>query len=270
MIFDIFGFGKKRPVKDIIIEILSIEWPLSCRRIHWQLRKKYGVAITYQAVHKTLKQMVSEGILSENGRKYKINIDWAKKIEEFAKMVSKKYKNGNLDSSSNTLQMTFGNSMEMIEFLVDGFDSGFFGKSPNIYAELSHVPGIFTIDVHILEKLKKIMKKAKFYMLVKNNTILDKSFLNFLKGMGIKSKICPDCSKNFDFYVIDGTIIEIFYDGGYKRSMNNFYKGVKSIISFNMSKFYENVVVKKTKINVFIIRNDELAEKIREQLKKKF
>jgi len=270
MIFDIFDIGKKRSVKDIIVEILSVEWPLSCRKIHWQLRKKYNVSITYQAVHKTLKQMVLENILMEENKKYKINIDWAKKIEEFAKMVSKKYKNDHININSNTIQMTFGNSMEMMEFLIDGIRSGFFGDSSMIYSELIHVPGLFTIDMRTLEKLKKITKKSKFYMLVKNKTILDESFLNLLKNYKINSKICVDCANNFDTYIIGSTVVEVFYENGYKRRLDNFYKSVKSIVSFNMPKFYENIIIKKTKINVFIIRNSELAEKMKEQIKKKF
>ncbi len=268
MIFNIFG--RKRPVRDVIIEILSTEWPLSCRKIHWRLKRKYGISVTYQAVHKTVKQMVEEKVLAEEGKKYKINIDWAKKIEEFGRMVSKKYKNGSVNLDSNTLQISFNSPMEMFEFIVDGLCSNFFGDAKEIYSEVRHIPGPFTADINTLEKLKKIAKKSKFYILVRGNTILDRSFANLLSGFGVNIKTGIDCAKDFDLYVIGDTVIEIFFQDKYKKNMDKFYKKTRNILSFDMAKFYEDIIMKKTKMNVFIIRNPNLSETIRSRIKKKF
>jgi len=54
---------KNKSTQDLIIEILSNEWPLTTKQIHNRLKRNHAKNISYQAAHKTIKQMLEEKIL---------------------------------------------------------------------------------------------------------------------------------------------------------------------------------------------------------------
>ena len=52
-------------MKNNIIQVLSEDLSLSAKQTHSRLQRQYATTSTYQATHKTLKQMVEEGILKK-------------------------------------------------------------------------------------------------------------------------------------------------------------------------------------------------------------
>src|SRR3989338_9163257 len=64
---------KQKSTKDAIISILSREWPLSTKEIHNRAQRQLSLNVSYQAVHKTIKQFEKEGIISKVGREYELN-----------------------------------------------------------------------------------------------------------------------------------------------------------------------------------------------------
>ena len=54
-------FTKDKSTKDVIIEILSSEWPLSLNKIYYKIKKKYGINVNYQAIHKAVNELVGGG-----------------------------------------------------------------------------------------------------------------------------------------------------------------------------------------------------------------
>lgn len=73
--------GKKKTVKDYIISILSSEWPLSSRKIYNILTKRYNVAVSYQAVHKAIKELIDSGIVIRGWKDLQLNLDWIKEVK---------------------------------------------------------------------------------------------------------------------------------------------------------------------------------------------
>jgi Fe2+ or Zn2+ uptake regulation protein len=85
----------ERTTKDIIIHILSKDWPLSARKIYSHVKKnKKGKDISYQAVHKTLKSLVGIGVLERTGRDYRISEEWMNETEKFISVLKDKYSKG--------------------------------------------------------------------------------------------------------------------------------------------------------------------------------
>ncbi len=67
--------GGKNSVKDDIFSILSEEPHLSAKEIHTRVKRKQGKDVTYQAVHKTIKQLLNQNILIKNEKDYRIEIN---------------------------------------------------------------------------------------------------------------------------------------------------------------------------------------------------
>ncbi len=88
--------GNKKTVKDAIISILASEWPLSAKKIYHRVRKMKRVS--YQAVHKALKELTDESILEKTNKNYRISLSWIKSMEDFLNKLEVSYE---IDGSSN-------------------------------------------------------------------------------------------------------------------------------------------------------------------------
>lgn len=84
------GNGK---TSEIIILILSEEWPLSLKQIHKRVRRKYGINVTAQAIHKNLKALNESRVLERENQGYKINIKWVESLSSFSENIVKSYSN---------------------------------------------------------------------------------------------------------------------------------------------------------------------------------
>jgi len=61
---------------DIIISILSQDYPMTTKKIYNIARKQYSSNITYQAFYKVILSMVEKKALIKKGFEYEINISW--------------------------------------------------------------------------------------------------------------------------------------------------------------------------------------------------
>lgn len=82
---------ERKPLKNLIIYSLVSEWPLTVRKIYNRLKSNNGIDVTYQAVFKTVKELVDKDVLVEKDKKYMINIGWINMVRDIADMMKKKY-----------------------------------------------------------------------------------------------------------------------------------------------------------------------------------
>ena len=68
--------SKEESISNKIVEVLSETWPLTAKQIYHRLQRNYGASISYQAVHKHIKQMISENILTKKERELSLNSAW--------------------------------------------------------------------------------------------------------------------------------------------------------------------------------------------------
>ena len=85
-----------------IINLLSVNWPQTTNGLHKNMREKLGSKVTYQAVHKTIKQLIDEGCILSHNKKYKINEEWIKDLGRTLKQIESNYQ-GNFQTSKTIL-----------------------------------------------------------------------------------------------------------------------------------------------------------------------
>ncbi len=83
--------NRRKSVKFAIVEILSMEWPLSLKALHYLLSKKYALNVSYQAVHKAIKQLTENQIVEKDNRYYLLNMAWISKVKDFGKETELAY-----------------------------------------------------------------------------------------------------------------------------------------------------------------------------------
>ena len=94
--------GKSGSTRDLVISVLSKEWPLTSKEIFARLVKAFASPVTYQAVHKTVAQLVDQKVLVRTDSKYAINPQWLDELAGFARGVKEVYTNGGSRSLDET------------------------------------------------------------------------------------------------------------------------------------------------------------------------
>src|SRR3989344_2244287 len=109
----ILPFTKKAVgTKENIILILSEQWPLSTKEIFERVRKSSGNPLTYQAVHKSLRELLDEAVLEKETGKYKLSKNWILNTKQFILSIDKRYSVkeafiANLSSFKSSFDFTF-------------------------------------------------------------------------------------------------------------------------------------------------------------------
>jgi len=88
----IADFSRNYSLRNVIILILCMEWPLSVAQIYKRVIRAYGIACSYQAVFKQVKELESTSVLTKEGRLYKLNEGWLHSINGFISDVLARYK----------------------------------------------------------------------------------------------------------------------------------------------------------------------------------
>jgi len=74
---------------------------LSIKALHCIILRQYALAVSYQAVHKVVKQLLEEAIIEKNGRCYCLDRGWISRIKIFWAETEAAY------SQQNTIDSEF-------------------------------------------------------------------------------------------------------------------------------------------------------------------
>ncbi len=263
---------KEENTKNKIIEILSENWPLTAKQIYNRLQRNYAISVSYQAVHKQLKQMMEEKNISKTQSEYIINEEWIKKIQNNAELIAEKIKNK--QKGTNLIEM---NERESRNFVFKGIlEIGWFlidkiMKAPNpenkpCLALWRFCYSLVGLDEKHLTGFKEVCKINKWYMRVEEENEADKMFGITLKEYGIKEikygiKGCA--TKLSDKIIIGDYIAEIIYPKGFRKIWEIQNRLPKQLAKFNIGKHIQLMRLPQPKITVIITKNKELAEEYR-------
>lgn len=236
----LLGVNEKQGCKEIIVSILSQKWPLAAKEIYNILKRQ--VAVTYQAVHKSLNELVSSRVVARKGKRYCLNPDFVVKMKKHWSAIEESYKESSASkigvfAGKKVLTPTAVYSFEPTQLMVELIPSVFISKST--LQDFVEAP-----SRQVLQKIaKRVALKDKNYILenmatkqeIKQNPLLPLEKLNELaneyywgkvsyktKGSLVEVKINSDVytSKKGKFFY--GKIYEHFMElSGYKLVKRN-------------------------------------------------
>jgi len=71
---------KQGNAKNYIVTLLTEKKPLTVRELQKKVQKEFKYSVSYQAIRKANYQLVEEGVLEKNGKKYSISEKWIDEI----------------------------------------------------------------------------------------------------------------------------------------------------------------------------------------------
>ena len=251
------------PTKQFIIETLSDEWPLSARTIYNKLTKKYQFSVTYQAVHKALKEMSEQHVISKNDNAYSLSMEWIKQVNAFGEKIKKDYENP--IKQKLAFENSFTSLFDAYMFFLSELEKNLIesGNAITVFHGI-HMWNCMLVRSEEEARLKAVTDKSKLYVLAKSSYKFDEIMKKYWKSFGIKVKIGFACTSNFDVIVIGDKVYYMHYPEDLLESMNKIYSKISDISDFDIAKLNKNIIYKKCKIYVIINKNKTIADLIRQ------
>lgn len=260
--------------KDQIITVLVRNYPLTTRKIHNQIKKQFASSVSYQAVHKTLKELLNQGILIREERNYEINPSWVEKLGLFLKDIKISYKSSKgfdeikkVEVKDNIKFLTFENLASFDKFLFE-YEEEFHSKNKKkiVCWQAAHYywPIAYSKTMFDVQKSKNSRKSS--YKIFLNNTPLDIWAASYYKKLGVFVKIKEVVQSNYSIAVYGDEIMEIDISANIRQNLDNLFKKTKSFSDIDLTSFFKNLLEKPGVVKVKLQKSAFLAETVRSQI----
>jgi len=260
--------GAKKSVKDLVISILTDDWPLTLKRIYNQIKKRYAVSVTYQAVHKAINELKEKGVIKKEGKVYLIDKKWIENIKDFSEKLEKSYEEERPLSkikegfSVNTI-------WELWPIFIEAFKKDIFNSNNKSVCYVGHLvlnPQLGSEKQ--IEDYQELAKKYKFFMVATSHSLLNKIWKSYWEKLGVKVKIGAKLNSNpsIDIFVVGNFIIQIFHPEKIIEKENKLREKVKKVSDINIKDIHDIYFKNYGKIHVIAIKNKELSSQLRNEV----
>lgn len=262
---------ESKGIKDLIISILTNNYPLTLKKIHNQIKKKYVVRVSYQAVHKAVNELISKGIIEKKKKEYKLNIEWIRNIKDFCGKLEKNYKSKfSLKEPGN---FTVNTIWELYLIFIDLFKSDIFKASNKSICFIGNImlnPQIGSKKE--IDDLKELSKKYKWFIISRNNSLLDRIWKTYWEKLGAKVKMGAKIFTNpsIDTFVVGDFIVQIFHNKKINENTRKFVKKVKKPSDIKIGSLHDLYFKNYGKIHVVTTKNEKLATLLRRKVEALF
>ncbi len=266
--------GEKASSKDVIVSLLAFEQKLTAKKIHSISKRKFGLEVSYQAVHKTLNELCEEKIIQKKGKEYELNLEWIKSLKKFTEeILSGKNNPVTVLQAINaeTTNLYFEDLASVDRFLLSAGEAIITKERKPLYYYWFHswTPLFFSKEGY--GKMQALAEKTDLFVLIKGNSVLDKWCGQVLKKfnqknfkLGVKNMHIPE------FLVYSDFVFQVFYPKKIIEKVNLEFKKIKKIEDLDINKLFAEVFEKKTGIPVILTKNKILADQLKEKVRNYF
>lgn len=263
--------------KQKIISVLSAEWPLTTKQIFERLQREYSAEISYQAVHKVIKELQEDQVIERKNEGYQLNVEWLQKSKKTLEDVEKRYmQNKKIKIPENfrgTIEVEFDSFSKLTVWSAELFASRVLvsdGDNTLIgYMRYGFWPLTFNFNDFLL-LLRLLGKSANGYPILKNRTPFGEWVMGqYMKAGAVKGTFDNELDLDHDVFIHGDCLVEVFTEPKFDEYMKETYNKIK-----NLNDLFQNFTTNKepqTKIRVVITKNPDLAKFLkREALRKYF
>lgn len=248
--------NEKSSTRDKIISILVSHSGENTKKINSILKKQFSLNVTYQAIHKTLKQMVEEGIIKYENKGYIISKLWIESLSQFISQIKSVSESKSKESTHYIISPTLetiecDTFQEMLKYFFQ-FREEYFNKIDSIPFDKRiicyHGPHMQVAinqpraEYEFMDRLEQ--NKTQVFCLIKGKTLVDKwneRFYNSQKTQSYLVKTGANCSSISEVWIYPDKLVEIFFSDKLWTYFNDLYINIKKIEDINFSKVIEKL-----------------------------
>lgn len=275
--------GKEKRIKDMIIDILSFEWPLTLTSLYNKVSKDYAHSSTCQATYKAICELLKDGVLVKQDKFYSLNMQWVDRIKEFSNQIEKNYKeNEKVPLIDGVLKVKTENNVSVLTFnsLLE-LDKAWLDIKKNYYRNLedkgdvtfwrgSHCWWLLVYpeaEFDVLEILKK--KKVRDFTLIHNTTQMDKIAKKFYDKSMVTCKLKNE-KVDSDMTVFGDMIMQVSLPDKIKKELDKIYQKCNNPKEVDIHDLLKNVLTKKAQINLVMTKNKDIANQLKQTVLREF
>lgn len=251
------------PTKSNIIEILSKKWPLGAKKIYGELTRNYHLLITYQAVHKALKELTENKTLEKKREGYLINREWVTKLGDFSEKLTAELEDFEQKREVKMIQkIKFNNHREFIKFHRE-FMEEIVKKEKKLKMVFyyRHVPSPNVMSNEELERMRKIMPKISWTILSKKDTAVGRWLAKQWKRMGVEVKLGVDISAD-RMMILNDYIMNVYTSKEAIKLWDKNYS-VKNVKDFDTTIVTKAILNPDYKTIMTILKDKEISSLLR-------
>lgn len=273
--------GKNPKTKDIIISVLGYEWPLTPKKIYNIVRQRYSKSVTYQAVYKSLNELVDEGVMVRNKGGYQIGMKWLKELHRFTECVETNYySKRKIGPAAGVKESKSGSNITILTFstLFDAEKYLYYLQKHSILN--SNEKGM--LCMHRLHEWRPLMYMRaeynwarllrqlgyKVYVMYAGSTLMEKRYAEFYRKFGWNVRTGVESVGMNETTVFRDTVIQLMLPKDIKDNFEKIFSNNST--GLNVRQLIENVLEKKSDISVIITKNRGIAEDIKNRTRQAF
>lgn len=250
--------------KEKIALLLSHVWPLTAKKIYRRLQKKHDIAISYQAVHKALQELLNARVLKKHAQGYQLNEDWIYRLEEFTKSVQDKYTLLTSQKTNILHKLTFKQHSAFIKYHLNFIQELIHDEQKlQMTFHFRHVPYPNAITREDYEKLKPLLPKITWVILSRESTELDRWCAKHWRRIGVTVKLGADIATDSMLIVMNDYIISLYLPEKAKRAWDKIFS-VSHVNEANMIAMVETLLDQTFKTTATIFKDKEIAAFLKE------
>jgi len=263
--------SKNMSTKDKIVMILSHTWPLNTKKIYNTLKKKApSVTLTYQAVHKSIKELLEANVIVKEDEGYRINAKWIDSLKKFVDEVKDEYKGIGMSAekmikeleTKESITLKFGTVEEAYDWWVEIEETVFANEGYNM---CKHDAYPFVLR-HMLHKKQDAGRIKLWYQVLGGSGKVDAWCSEQYNKSGSHSTYGIKEAENYWALLIIGDyVIHDFIDETIKKQIFELFEKIEDPADFDAKKFYE-LIRKPTTYIAQITKNHEIAEMYKKKI----
>lgn len=254
--------------KSAIVSVLSQGTPLSNQQLHHQVTKEIRKTISYQAMHKALKELETQTVIEKNGNQYQLNPMWVHSIEAWAQETKNRILQQNNELEKPEVK-TFENVVELARFFIyDYFNYPNPQKLPQI-ARWHIMYSLLGLSKEEMDEIRKVAKNRQHFILCKGTSIIDRALATAFEGMGVRVKLGANILEPFDSILVGDYICEIYFSPEFLSLFKKLWKQPKKADELNINTVLGGMHAPYP-CKAIVYCDPLKAQKIREEVLKQF
>jgi hypothetical protein len=267
--------GRGTSTKDHIVSILSDTWPLTLKRLHHEIRRRFASGVTYQAVYKTTHELVDQGVLARAPAGYQVNMKWLKHVHDFTEVVQSRYFSS---PGAGTGGVTDVRGTEGASVL--SFDTWFDAEKYLYYFikhHLLHAAGRRQVCMHHRHEWRPLYylraehnwvrsllaKGHSLHLLCAGTTPTDRWAARFYRTLGAKARTGARVADAADLAIFDDYVVQLFIPPALSDALASALGSARHIGDLDLSRLAREVFERRSPVQMVINRDAALAEQLR-------
>jgi len=266
--------AEDRSTKDLVFSILSEEESKTLTQLHREIKRRYGVSVTFQAVIKAVNSLIKNKVITKTEKLYSINKDWVFETRNFFdRLYTEHFKvkkpMKKVELGRDIIIYTVNNLLELDRLWNDLLtnwckeetkDKRNCWKGKHAWWLIPRLQ-----EEDILHDLM-IKSNIKTYNLWTENTLLDKVATKYYSKKNEFAKIKRLNSKADKHITAFGeSLIKFEIPQNLSKKLEILYKKTKKLEDLDIKKAID-IFKENTEIEVTLIKDKLLADKIKEEI----